>query len=69
MTFIDSPLVQYIYKKGYSIRGFCIEAKLDRNTLYKWFRGETKRLNGLTVSKIANTLSLTIAETLELCER
>ena len=69
MRFIDSRLAREIFKRGYSIRGFCLRAEIDRNTLYKWFYGKTKQMYAPTIYKIARALNLSVDETLEILER
>ena len=69
MRFIESALAREIFKRGYTIRGFCLKAGLDRNTIYKWFYGKTKKLTATTYYKIATALNLSLEETIELCER
>lgn len=50
------PLKRAIYKRGYSIREFAIKAGIDKVTLYKIFRHETKNVTPKTLYKIADKL-------------
>lgn len=62
------PLKREIYRKGYSIREFAMKADLDKVTLYKIFRGETKMATPKTMYKIADKLNIPYERVVSLVE-
>lgn len=64
---VEHPLLDEIYKHGYTVTGFCSKCGMDPSTIYQYIQGKKKGLQGGTIYNMANTLGLKYEEVKRLC--
>lgn len=65
-SYKSHPLQEKIYSRYSTIENFCSSAKIDKGTLYKIMRRDTRDPNGLTIYKIAEALDLSYQQVQDL---
>lgn len=64
---IDHPLLDEIYKHGYTVTGFCSKCGMDPSTIYDYIRGKKRGFKGGTIYNIATGLGMKYEEVKKLC--
>ena len=64
---IEHPLLNEIYKRGYTITGFSKKCGIDHSTIYQYIQGRKKSMHGSTINIIAENLGMPYEEVKKLC--
>lgn len=65
----NHQLLDEIYKRGYTVSGFCAMCQTDPSTIYHYIDGRKKGLSNYTINTIALNLNMPYEEVKRICPR
>lgn len=63
----EHQLLDEIYKRGFTITGFCKQCGIDPSTIYDYIKGKKKGFKGGTIYTIATNLDMPYEEIKNIC--